>query len=248
MKRPDRARPARLVVTIGLGLASFVLTGQLTESIAPVTSYLLPFRVFEFCFGVALASRRRPVQIARPADRHRSHRCRRFARGAAPVRGDDHAARPRCADPRGPEPPPARAADPGALGPRRTHARGRGRRGAGAVDRRRRQRGGGLPAVLERADEQDVNVVARVYPDCPPLGLSRARAWEFLSGFEQDSPGWNRWASCVVVNHPASLDVATLGAGGGVVTIAAARWPAYPGGAEPAVEAVLASAARTCCG
>lgn len=101
-----------------------------------------------------------------------------------------------------------------------------------------------LPAVLDRAVAQGVNVVAWVYPDCPPFELSQARAWEFLSSYEQDSPGWSRWADCIVVNHLASLDVAALGEGGGVATIAAAQWPAYLAGAEPRVVAPLGRGTR----
>lgn len=96
-----------------------------------------------------------------------------------------------------------------------------------------------LPAVLDRAVEQDLNVVAWIYPDCPPLELSDERAWRFLTGYEQDSADWNRWADCLVVNHIASADITTLADAGGVETIAAARWPAYRSSAEPRVVAML---------
>ena len=96
-----------------------------------------------------------------------------------------------------------------------------------------------LPAVLDRAIDQDLNVVAWIYPDCPPLELSDERAWRFLTGYEQNSAGWNRWADCLVVNQIASLDIAALAEAGGVETIAAASWPAYRSNAENRVLAIL---------
>lgn len=84
-----------------------------------------------------------------------------------------------------------------------------------------------LPAVLEQAAEQDVNVVAWVLPDCPPLQLGQERAWKFLSGYQPGSPDWNRWANCLVVNQLASDDIRALGDAGGVSVIAAAQWPTY---------------------
>lgn len=101
-----------------------------------------------------------------------------------------------------------------------------------------------LPAVLAEAVDRDVNVVAWIYPDCPPLELSDERAWTFLTGYEQNSPGWNRWADCLVVNQFAALDVAALADAGGVTTIAAARWSAYRSGAAPGVLAMLDSGTR----
>ncbi|PUA81468.1 acyltransferase family protein [Nocardioides currus] len=101
-----------------------------------------------------------------------------------------------------------------------------------------------LPAVLGEARERDVNVVAWIYPDCPPLELTDEAAWRFLTTYERGSPGWNRWADCLVVNQMASLDLAGLRDGAGVATIAAAAWPAYRDGAEPRVLRMLDRATR----
>jgi peptidoglycan/LPS O-acetylase OafA/YrhL len=96
-----------------------------------------------------------------------------------------------------------------------------------------------LPAVLDRAIEQDVNVVAWIYPSCPPLELSDERAWKFLSVYGQGTPGWNRWADCLVVNQMASLDIAALADLGEVATIAAAQWSTYRVTTDPRELAML---------
>ena len=101
-----------------------------------------------------------------------------------------------------------------------------------------------LPAVLDRAREQDYNVVAWVYPDCPPIELTDERAWKFISGYERGSADWNRWADCLVVNQFAAKDIAELAAAGGVATIAAARWSPYLSGADARVARMLERGTR----
>lgn len=355
-RRRTTPRRALLAVTVVLGVASFVLTWQLTDEISPATSYLLPFRIFEFCFGIALAivgTQLRSLVVrnlvgivgivalvvlmavpherlggypgsmvllpcifavamilARPrllgaaplvylgvlsygwylwhlpaielaaawnlgplSDRmvtllavgslvpaalshhllerpirERSNRALpTLAQGLVGVlalslasAGSAAVASSRPADfPRPPESCRFHPAD--------TVPRTGGRCEVTPFDAERPSivlRGDSqawqlLPAVLDRAVEQDLNVVAWIYPDCPPLELSDERAWRFLTGYEQDSADWNRWADCLVVNQIASADITTLADAGGVETIAAARWPAYRSSAEPRVVAML---------
>ncbi|MEO5663082.1 MAG: acyltransferase family protein [Nocardioides sp.] len=355
-RRRTTPRRALLAVTVVLGAASLVLTWQLTGELAPGESYLLPFRVFEFCFGIALAIVGRQVQslvvrsvigvvgvvalvivlaapyqslggypgsmvllpcvfavamiLARPrllatpplvhlgvlsygwylwhvpaielaaawnlgpisgttttllaigslVPAALSHRflekpIRERSARALPTlvlglvgvlalctagAGTAAVASSRSVD--FPRPPESCRLHPADTVPR-TGARcevtpfdpGR----PSIVLRGDSQAWQLLPAVLDRAIAQDVNVVAWIYPDCPPLQLSDDRAWTFLIGYEQGSVDWKRWADCLVVNQIASLDITALADAGGVETIAAASWPTYRSSAEPRVLGML---------
>ncbi len=87
-----------------------------------------------------------------------------------------------------------------------------------------------VPALLvAQREHPDVNLVAWTLPSCPPMDLPQELGYRFRAALASSEAAGTAgdWSQCVLLNHYARLDVAGLRSRGGVVVLAAGRWPGY---------------------